>query len=167
MAIAAMNELCQRGHQVSLLTWDGPAGEAFYAMDKRIEWIRLGLGDPTQRAGFDLRVRRAFKVRKILSRLRPDVVIAFQEGTFRAIRVYGLGFRLPMIAAERNSPSRFDFVTQGSRGQSFQWLRLADCITVQCQSNRDLYPAFLRRKIVAIPNPVFPASAFAEPAGDE
>ncbi len=167
MAIAAMNELCQRGHQVSLLTWDGPEGEAFYAMDKRIEWIRLALGDPAQRAGVGLRLRRAFKVRRILAGLKPDVVIAFQEGTFRAVRVYGLGLRLPMIAAERNSPSRFKFVTQGSQGQAFQWLRLADCITVQCQSYRDLYPPFLRHKIVTIPNPVFPASAQAAPAGDE
>lgn len=166
MAIAAMNELCRRGHEVSLLTWDGPGGEAFYAMDERIEWRRLGLGNPAQRASLGLRLRRAFKVRRILAGLRPDVVIAFQEGTFRAVRVYGLGFRLPMIAAERNSPSRFDFVTQGNRGRAFQWLRLADCITVQCQSYRELYPAFLRHKIVTIPNPVFPAPGQAAPAGD-
>src|SRR5690606_2590468 len=144
MAIAAMNELCQRGHKVSLLTWDGPAGEAFYAMDERIEWRRLGLGDPKYRANLGLRLRRALRVRGILRELSPEVVVAFQEGTFRAIRLYGLGFRLPMIAAERNSPSRFDFVKQGSRGQAFQWLRLADCITVQCQSYRELYPPFLR-----------------------
>lgn len=167
MAIAAMNELCLRGHEVSLLTWDGPEGEAFYKMDERIEWRRLGLGDPARRAGVGLRLRRAIRVRRILGGLRPDVVIAFQEGTFRAVRVYGLGKRLPMIAAERNSPSRFNFVTQGSRGQSFQWLRLADCITVQCQSYREMYPPFLRPKIVAIPNPVFPARGQAAPAGDE
>ena len=167
MAIAAMNELCQRGHKVSLLTWDGPAGEAFYAMDERIEWRRLGLGDPKYRANLGLRLRRALRVRRILRTLSPEVVVAFQEGTFRAIRLYGLGFRLPMIAAERNSPSRFDFVKQGSRGQAFQWLRLADCITVQCQSYRELYPPFLRPKIVAIPNPVFPVPARAAPAGDE
>lgn len=166
MAIAAMNELCQRGHQVALLTWDAPEGEAFYAMDERIEWRRLGLGDPKYRAGLGLRLRRAFKVRRVLAELAPDVAIAFQEGTFRAVRLYGLGFRLPMIAAERNSPSRFDFVTQGSRSQSFQWLRLADCITVQCESYRDLYPPFLRHKIVAIPNPVFPARGRAALAGE-
>jgi glycosyltransferase involved in cell wall biosynthesis len=142
-------------------------GEAFYAMDERIEWRRLELGDPKYRAGLGLRLRRAFKVRRILGALRPDVVIAFQEGTFRAVRLYGLGFRLPMIAAERNAPSRFDFVKQGSRGESFLWLRLADCITVQCQSYRDLYPPVLRHKIVAIPNPVFPAPAQAAPASDE
>jgi glycosyltransferase involved in cell wall biosynthesis len=166
MAIAAMNELCQRGHQVSLLTWDAPGGEAFYPMDARIEWHRLGLGDPKQRAGTGLRLRRAFRVRRVLADIAPDVVIAFQEGTFRAVRLYGLGSRLPMIAAERNSPSRFDFVTQGSRSQSFQWLRLADCITVQCESYRNLYPTFLRHKIVAIPNPVFPAQGQAAP-GEE
>lgn len=166
MAIAAMNELCQRGHHVSLLTWDAPGGEAFYAMDERIEWRRLGLGDPKYRAGAGLRLRRAFKVRRILAELAPDVVVAFQEGTFRAVRVYGAGFCLPMIAAERNSPSRFDFVTQGSREQSFQWLRLADCITVQWESYRALYPPFLQHKIVSIPNPVFPASGNATPAGD-
>lgn len=167
MAIAVMNELCQRGHQVSLLTWDGPEGEAFYPMDKRIDWRRLALGDPARRADIGLRLRRAFKVRRILAGIRPDVVIAFQEGTFRAVRVYGLGLRLPMIAAERNSPSRFNFVTQGNQKQAFRWLRLADCITVQCQSYRDLYPPFLRHKIVAIPNPVFPALAQAAPAGHE
>jgi GalNAc-alpha-(1->4)-GalNAc-alpha-(1->3)-diNAcBac-PP-undecaprenol alpha-1,4-N-acetyl-D-galactosaminyltransferase len=167
MAIAAMNELCRRGHHVSLLTWDPAGGEAFYAMDERIEWRRLDLGDPKHRAGLGLRLRRALRVRRLLAELAPDVAIAFQEGTFRALRVYGLGLRLPMIAAERNSPSRFDFVTQGSRGRSMQWLRLADRITVQCESYRELYPSFLRRKIVAIPNPVFPASGRAAPAGDE
>lgn len=166
MAIAAMNELCQRGHQVSVLTWDRSEGEAFYEMDDRIEWRRLDLGDPTQRAGLGLRLRRALKSRRILREVGPDVAIAFQEGTFTAIRLYGLGLRLPMIASERNTPSRFDHLKHGNRRRSFRWLRMADRITVQCESYREHYPDFLRHKIVTVPNPVFPARGRAAPASE-
>lgn len=61
-----------------------------------------------------------------------------------------------MIAAERNAPDLFDFVSGGEklRRRAEYALHLADRITVQLDSYRDKYPEPLRSRIVTIPNPV-------------
>ncbi|MEQ9639370.1 MAG: glycosyltransferase family 4 protein [Alphaproteobacteria bacterium] len=167
MAVSIMNELVERGHDVSILTWDVGDEPAFYQMDERIVWRRIDLGTPTETASVGLRLKRALKVRQIVGELKPDVALAFQYGCFISLKLYGAGIRLPIIAAERNAPSLYDFTSAGERrNRIFQSMRLADRITVQCESYRDMYPTYLRDKIVIIPNPVFPATGRAAPAGE-
>ena len=167
MAVALMNEMCQRGHTIVLLTWDGEHAVPFYDLDSRIEWHRLALGDPAHKAGWSLRLRRALRVRKFVRMAQPDLMIGFQHGTWLALRLFTLGLLIPTVAAERNAPQRFDFLEEGKRrGLIYLSFLLADRITIQCESYRNRYPAFLRSRIVTIPNPVFPAASRADPAGD-
>ena len=166
MAIAIMGAMCERGHDVSLLTWDRDGAASFYPMDSRISWHKLDLGDHLPKAGWGLRLKRARKVRRIVSALRPDVIIGFQHGTFISMRLFTLGLGSPVVAAERNAPHRFDHIAAGKhQGFIMQTFRLANRITIQCESYRSRYPAAVRPRMVTIPNPVFPAAGFAEPAG--
>jgi glycosyltransferase involved in cell wall biosynthesis len=166
MAIALMNELCARGHAIELLSWDRNGAETWYPLDTRIVWHRLDMGDAMEKAGWLLRARRQLAIRRFLRRSRPDVMIAFQHGPFLTVTLAALGLGIPMIAAERNAPQRFDHLRAGNRrGIIFQTFRLADRITVQLDNYIGEYPHYLHGRIISIPNSVSPAKEFAKPAG--
>jgi len=164
MVTTIMNAMVVRGHQVDFLTWDLAGAVSFYPLRPDITWHPLNMGDPTIKATRRLKLRRTVAVRRLIEQIGPDVIICFQAGTFMAMRMYTAGMSVPVVAAERNAPSRFQFI-QAGRYQSltYQALRWADLILVQCESYRSLYPPFLRDRIVTIPNPIFPAARFAQP----
>jgi glycosyltransferase involved in cell wall biosynthesis len=167
VATALMNEMCVRGHDVSLLTWDLAGARPFYEFDERIKWVHLNLGSHKSKAGLVLRLKRMFKMRCLLNEMKPDVALAFQHGTFFSTRLYSLGQNIPIIAAEREAPARFEHLKAGKwQNLIYQSFRLARNITIQCESYRNDYPAYLRERITTIPNPVFPATRFASPKGE-
>ena len=167
MASAIMNEMISRGHHVSVLTWDEQGAQSFYELDDKIQWYSLDLGSHINKAGWLLRLKRAAKMRAQFKDIKPDVVLAFQHGTFLATRLYTVGMGVPIIAAEREAPSRFDHLKAGKwQSLIYQSMRLAKKITIQCESYKNDYPAYLRNKLITIPNPVFPAKSFAKPEGE-
>lgn len=165
MIITIMNALVERGHEVDLMTWDLAGAEAFYPMSSEITWHRLNIGDPTVAVSKGQMLQRAAAVRALVARRHPQVIVAFQDGPFRALCAYCMGLRIPLIAAERNAPTQFDHTHKGNlkRFIAFNAFRLAKSVVVQCESYRQLYPAFLRDRIVTIPNPVNPALLSARP----
>lgn len=165
-AITLMNELSQRGHSISLLTWDQENASAHYTMDPEIEWHKLSMGSARQRAGFWLRLQRQLRIRSIVKAASPQVIIGFQHGAFLAVRMASFSMGIPVVAAERNAPQRFDFIRAGRRRSLiFLSLLLAAKITVQFEEYRSHYPTYLRKRIVYIPNPIARATAFADPVG--
>ena len=168
MATLIMNQMVKRGFRVGLITWDPSNAEAHYALDNSVDWMKLGLGNTTDKAGWNIRLKRQVVLRRMAKQFRPDVAIGFQVGTFLAARTAMLGLGIPMIAAERNSPDLFDFVTGGKkqRQRADLALHMADCVTVQLDSYLEKYPANLRDRIVSIPNPVQPISNPAFPNED-
>jgi glycosyltransferase involved in cell wall biosynthesis len=165
MIVAIMNALADRGHVVSLFSWDGEGAEAFYPLDPAVTWYRLGIGDPKRKAGFGDRLARVRAIRGIVKQAAPDVVVCFQGGPFKAMLCYLAGMGLPIIAAERTSPSLFEHANSGwARTVEHQAFRFASRITVQFERYRQLYPPFLRGKITVISNAVPPAPCHADPS---
>ncbi|NGP18548.1 glycosyltransferase [Devosia aurantiaca] len=163
--ITIMNEMVRRGHEVALFSWDHEDAQAFYPMDERLKWFKLDMGNPARRASLGLRVKRVKKVRRLVEDFRPDVIVAFQGGAFRMLAFATLATGIPVIVAERTSPTMYEHV--GSRRKQqielFSY-RLAKRITVQFGRYRNFYPPYLRRKIVETPNPVRSAARLACPA---
>jgi len=167
MAILLMNAMVERGHSVSLFTWDRADAQAYYPMHPSIEWRRLNLGDGSRRAGWSLRAARMRHFRAWACARRPDVVVAFQDGPFMFAALSLLGTRTPIVLAERNPPHRFDQLrATHSRRATFPIMRLARAITVQFESYIASYPRYLRSRMVAIPNPVFGAAHYATPGAE-
>jgi GalNAc-alpha-(1->4)-GalNAc-alpha-(1->3)-diNAcBac-PP-undecaprenol alpha-1,4-N-acetyl-D-galactosaminyltransferase len=167
MATNIMNAMAARGHDVSLFTWDLAGAEPFYPMDDSITWHRLDMGHAGQLAGNRLRARRAVEFRRLVRSAKPDVVIGFQHGPWLFAEVSLAGCDVPVILAERNAPDQYDHTRAGKiRNLIFQSMRTATAITIQSPHYVDRYPAYLRSRIVVIPNPVYPAKRFAEPGGD-
>lgn len=156
MATLIMNQMVQRGFRVGLVTWDSIDAQPHYSLDASIEWIKLDLGNAEVSANWILRFRRQIAIRRAATKFRPDVAIGFQVGTFLAAKIAMLGMGVPIIAAERNSPDLFNFVTNGKvkRSKANLALMMADCVTVQFESYRKKYPSNITKHIVAIPNPV-------------
>lgn len=165
MSIALMNEMVRRGHDVALLSWDRAGAKTYYALDPRVDWHQLDAGNPDEKAGWGLRIKRSLAIRKIVKQIQPDVAIAFMDGVFLSVKLAVLGLHIPVVEAERCSAARFEYLSSGKYSKMiFQSLRLARNITVQLESYREDYPEYLRGRIVSIPNPVFPANGIANPA---
>ncbi len=160
-----MNELVARGHQVSLLTWDTDAeGTSFYPMDERIVWRKLVMGNPNRKAGVSERFARMKAIRSIVRGLGPDVIVGFQDGPSIAMVAYTLGMRIPIVAAERNAPSRFHHTASGNRRfLTYAAFTLCTKIVVQLESYKNQYPSFLRSRIETISNPVMAQEIQAMP----
>ena len=167
MSIAIMNEMVRRGHEVELMSIDPEDAGTFYPLDPTVVWTRIDIGDPAHKASPKEMLARLVAMRRVIRRFRPDVAIGFQQGAFVTMAIAALGTRTPVIAAERNAPQRFEHLKDG-HGRSFQFtsFRLAHFVTVQFESYREHYPAYVRRRIVSIPNPVPPAEGMSEPAGE-
>jgi GalNAc-alpha-(1->4)-GalNAc-alpha-(1->3)-diNAcBac-PP-undecaprenol alpha-1,4-N-acetyl-D-galactosaminyltransferase len=164
MVITIMNAMVSRGHEVDLFTWDLRGAEAFYPMSPAIAWHRLDIGSPSTKASKKLIWDRAAAIRGLVRGRRPHVLVCFQDGPFLAMRAYTLGLGIPVVAAERNAPTRFDHTRVGRhRKLIFQGLRLANRIVIQSESYRKLYPGFLHDRIDCVPNPVVPATLRARP----
>ena len=165
MVIALANEMAARGHEVALFTWDRADERAFYPIAPAVAWHRLDMGDPAVAAGPLLRLRRAAAVRRIVRGFRPDVLTAFQAGTFLALRLYCAGMGIPVVVTERNAPQLYDHTSAGEKGKqaAFRAFRMARFLVVQCESYLPLHPPYLRKKLFAIPNPVYPAAEQARP----
>lgn len=168
MSILLMNALVERGHDVSLFTWDDPDARPFYPMHESIRWHRLNMGDPSRSASAALRFSRMVAFRKYSAALQPDVVVAFQHGAFLFAALSLVGRGIPVVLAERNAPDRLDHTREGRhRGTMFLTMRMAAAVTVQFDTYVQRYPENLRARIVAISNPVYRAEGFATPDGDK
>ncbi len=168
MAIALMNALVERGHDVSLFTWDREGAQPYYPMAAGIRWHRLDMGDPSRTANTALRYLRMRRFRSLALAEPPDVVVAFQHGPFLFAALSLLGTGIPVVLAERNAPDQLDHTRAGRHRRAiFTTMRLARAITVQFESYAQRYPSYLHTRIVPIANPVYAAKSFASPDADK
>lgn len=168
MSTALVNEMSARGHKCHLLSLDTESAEIEYDLAANITWHKVSTVDAQHKADRKERFTRLKKIRAILKEHKIDVATGFQDGAFLTLALAALGTGVPVIAAERNSPSRFDFTSDGKyKHLRYNSFRLAKNITIQCPSYVDLYPKYLRKKIEVIPNPVFPPPNTAHPKGKE
>ena len=163
MSTMMMNDMCERGHEVYLFTWDLHGAKANYELDSRVSWKCLNYTNVNVKVNFAVRLKRFFIMRQVIKSFYPDVIIAFQHGVFLNTAIAMIGSNIPIIAAEREAPERLNFLKSGKFSFFyFQSFRLASVITVQIKRYREGYPLYLKGKIVDIPNPVVPVKNQAD-----
>lgn len=155
------SRLAARGHDVAVLSFDPPGTESFYPLAPNVRRLHVPVGDPSRPSGFRETLRRIPALRAAVVAESPDIVIGFMHSLFVPMAVALVGTGIPLIASEHIVPAhyrtrRLEFVLL--IGAAFAARRM----TVISRAVRDLYPAFLRRKICVIPNPVETAD-FAVP----
>lgn len=166
MSTSLVNEMVKRGHNGHLLSLDQEGAEIKYDLDPSITWHKVSTVSAKEKATWSERYDRIERIRRILTNENIDVAVGFQDGAFLSLAVSALHTKIPVVAAERNAPTRFDFIKEGKfRQLRYNSFRLAAAVTVQCPSYVDLYPSYLREHMCVIPNPIFPVSGKAEPRG--
>lgn len=158
MASFIMSNMVDRGHDVILLTWDKKNATSYYQLNPKIKWIKLNLGSPELKASWILRIKRQIAIRNIVKKIKPSLIIGFQVGTFFAFRTAIIGYSIPTIAAERNSPDLYKFIKNGIRKRFLDSIVLlfSSNITIQLENYKLRYPFYLRNRIHTISNPVYP-----------
>jgi glycosyltransferase involved in cell wall biosynthesis len=154
MSLDLARGLADRGHQVTILSLDQESDIAFFDWPENVSWKRIGIGDPEKRATFVTRLRRILAIRSIAKELRPHVGLGFQVGSFALMRLSTIGLGMQSVAAERNSPDLFDYISRGKAKRFFSNLILGTStrVTVQFEGYKRKYPWWLRSKLVVTPN---------------
>lgn len=154
MSLDLARGLVDRGHHVTIASLDKSTKESFYDWPRDVHWLRLGVGDPERKANLFERVQRIRELRAVGRDLKPDVGIGFQVGSFALLRLSLIGMNIPVIAAERNAPTLFNYISGGRAKRIFANILLltAKRISVQFVAYEKYYPVFLRNRIRVTPN---------------
>lgn len=159
------SELVEHGHSVTLMTFDKPGGHSFYHVDPRVRRLSLGIGSTTLPSTVPEFLRRLPAIRRVVREERPDIVIGFMHSMYVLMGFSLLGLGVPILASEHIVPDYY-------RKRRFQYFLLSlssffiDRFAVLSDSIGDRYHWIPRRKLVTIPDPIYPATVYADPRGD-
>ena len=154
MSLDLARGLVERGHNITILSLDQELEKSFFEWPEKVSWIKLGIGNPNKKNNVFIRFRRVLAIRSIARNGNFDAAVGFQIGSFALLKSSLFGLRIRTIAAERNAPTLFSFISNGKFKRFFSNIILysADCIAVQFEDYRKLYPKFLQNKIRVTPN---------------
>ena len=155
--------LASRGHDVAVLTFDAPGGRSFYPMDARVRRITLGVGPTDRRTGWNDFRARLVALRRATREENPDAAVGFMHSMFVPLAFATVGLRIPLLASEHIVPEYYRD-RRREYGLFVLGCLLSKRVTVLSAAVRDLYPRFLRGRMVAMPNPVVVAAAAATDA---
>jgi len=139
-----------------LATLDINDSASFFKINQNVKWYKLSRISPNAIAPISEKFRRMKSLRSLVKLEKIDVVIGFQSGIVRMAVLALLGIKIKIIASERESRTKYDFVSRGFRNRlvdSF-FLNFVDRIQVLFPRYIQMYPLHLQKKIVAIPNAI-------------
>ena len=145
--------LIERGHQVDIVSLDSNGDLAFYDWPENVTWHKVNIGDPMQKASLKERVSKLIYLRNLLKR-DFEVAVGFQVGAFALLKLSALGLKVGIIAAERNAPTLFDYISHGKMKRTFSNIILlfSDKVAILFPEFRKYYPFYLQNKFVITPN---------------
>lgn len=154
MSLDLARGLVERGHTITILSLDQKFEKSFFEWPENVSWIKLGIGNPNNKNNVFIRLRRVLAIRSIARNGNFDAAVGFQIGSFALLKSSIFGLKIRAIAAERNAPTLFNFISNGKLKRFFSNMILysADCIAVQFEDYKKLYPKFLQSKIKVTPN---------------
>ena len=150
------NNLSDHDVQTAIFSFDPKESEMFFPLSNRVVWYKCDIGNQKIKADFWQRVKRQRNLFSILKDYKPDVILCFMFGSFMVGFLPAKFLGIPIVLAERSSPSIYDFTHFGRRWKKAIHILMyfSSAITVQFPSYKNKYPYYLRRKITSIPNSV-------------
>jgi len=149
------NHWVGQGHDVTLITFEAPGAEPFFALEDGV--AVCGLAASAAERGLAVRlgrnVARVSRLRSLLEELRPDVVVAFMTEA-NVVAVWACrGWGVPVVISERNQPDRpgLGRLRKLARRMSYPSAR---AMVVQTEDIAAWAEARFRIPIHVIPNPV-------------
>jgi len=151
---ALANAWVDEGRPVTILTLDPPDRPPFFPVDPRVDVRRLGLAGVSRNRleAVANNLRRLVRLRRAIAGTRPDVVVSFMDRTNVLTLLATFGAAWPVIVADRTAADPASgLIWRTLRRISY---RRARWIVVQTNGSAAAMPEGLRRRAVAIPNPV-------------
>jgi len=140
------NQLSKSNYDVHIYTYEGTT--SYYELDNYIEYI------PEKNIATKRILRRfvqIYQVKKIINRVKPDVVISFLQNPNTISILATLFTKVPVIICERGDPYRYG--TQKSKIFKFIY-HFAQGLVFQTEGAKDYFSKKIIRNSVVIPNPV-------------
>jgi glycosyltransferase involved in cell wall biosynthesis len=145
--------LAERGHDVTLVSFDQPGEQAFYPMDARIKQLKLGIGDASSRARWGVTLRRMLALRRLMREQQPQAVVGFMHSIYVPLALALAGTSTPVLGSEHIVPEHYR-----TRPLQFALLVVASRflarMTVLSDAIKARYPLPIRKRMVVMPNPV-------------
>jgi len=154
--------LARRGHVVSIVSSDRDGELPYYPVDERVQLVRLGIGNTVARSTISEVLRRVLRLRRSILDASPDVVVGFMQSTYVPLGFALKGSGVPLIASEHIGPEHYV-------GRMLERMALnstplvATRITVVSSQIREAFSPWLRRRMVAVSNPVAVAAKAPSP----
>jgi GalNAc-alpha-(1->4)-GalNAc-alpha-(1->3)-diNAcBac-PP-undecaprenol alpha-1,4-N-acetyl-D-galactosaminyltransferase len=160
------NYFVAQGYLVSAVSFDLPGAASFYKLDPRIVWNQVGTSVPHAPIDFFQRWKLIKNIRDVLKEGGPSgtVAIVFHHGILVRFLLAAAGLKIRVICAERNSLSLYQHIVARKWNANFLALTFVHKICVLFDSYCRDYPAYLRSRIVVIPNVVEGTTRTAKPA---
>lgn len=139
-----------RGHRISIITFDKVDDPVYHALPPEVELHRLGA-----RVGIGYRgnMKKVLRLRETLAQVQPDMLVSFLTKNNLLAAIACLGRSTPLVCSERNNPER--------QGASKFWnlllkigYRRADFIVCQTNAVKRCFPKAVRDRLVVIYNPI-------------
>ena len=154
VATLLANEWNANGHDVTLVTFDAPGTEPFFALDPGVSLRGLAASaSHGLSAKLGTNVARVSRLRSVLRELHPDVAVAFMTEANVIALWASRGLGVPVVISERNQPDR------PGLGHAHRLARrltypLASALVVQTDAIASWARARFRIPVHVIPNPV-------------
>lgn len=148
-------ELAERGHNVTVLTFDAPGGRPFYDIGPGIERIDLGIGDSSRPTHTLETLKRIRSLRHEIGVHSPDIAIGFTPSMYVPMAFALAGTGIKVVGSEHNVPERY-----ARRSLQMKLIIAASPLmhkmTVLSETIRKRYPSPVRKKMEPLTNPVPP-----------
>jgi glycosyltransferase involved in cell wall biosynthesis len=145
--------LAEKGHEVFIVTFDKKEDRLLYSISDKIKVIKIGIGDPNQRSNLTDFIRRVIGLRKVINKIKPDIVIGFMTSIYILFSFVLILTKYPLISSEHSVPEYYK-----KRKLEFALLifagLLSQKITVLSSKVKLLYPKILHSRMEVLPNPV-------------
>jgi len=147
------SRLRRRGHIVSVVSSGREEEVPDHPVDERVRLVRLGIGNTEVRSTTSDVVRRLWRLRRSILDAAPDVAVGFMHSTYVPLGFALAGSGIPMVASEHIGPEHY--ATRWRERMALNLTPLvAARITVVSTQILQAFGPWLRRKMVAVPNPV-------------
>jgi glycosyltransferase involved in cell wall biosynthesis len=145
--------LAERGHEVIILSFDGPGYEPYFPINPLVKRITIGVGDVSKPTTYNVFLKRMIALRNEVLNNRPDVVIGFMHSMFIPLGFSLIGTGIPVIASEHTVPEHYH-LRPLEKALLFITPLITKCIVVVSEQVKEGYSNYFRKNICSIPNPV-------------
>jgi glycosyltransferase involved in cell wall biosynthesis len=154
VATRLANEWNANGHDVTLVTFDTPGTEPFFALDPGVSLSELAASASSGlKAKLGTNFARVSRLRSALRELRPDVIVAFMTEANVIALWASRGLGIPVVVSERNQPDRPGLSRAHKLARRLTY-PMASALVVQTDAIAAWGRAHFRIPVHVIPNPV-------------